>query len=116
VILQGTIPPSNSANKKGQHRGDQLIPPRPALSREETGSFLEFLFCNIARKLKQLKLKETARVARYLKALAWEAQPSSERDTVEHLATVIWMPCCNRDRRHSRSTSLLFSGSKASYN
>jgi hypothetical protein len=52
---------------------------------------LEFLFCDIARKPKQLKLKETARVARYLKAVAWEAPPSSERDTVEHLASVIWL-------------------------
>jgi hypothetical protein len=52
---------------------------------------LEFLFCDIARKPKQLKLKETARLARYLKAVAWEAPPSSERDTVEHMAAVIWL-------------------------
>ena len=85
------MPPSNNANKKGQRRGDQPIPPRQALTREEIGPFLEFLFCDIARKPRLLKLKETARVARYLKAAAWEAQPSSERDTVEHLATVIWL-------------------------
>jgi len=85
------IPPSNDANKKDRSRSEQLILPRQALSREETGPFLEFLFSEIARKPKALKLKETSRVARYLKAVAWEAQGSPERDTVEHLANVIWL-------------------------
>ena len=57
----------------------------------ELGPFLEFLFSGVARKPKRLKLKPTASVARYLKAVAWEAQPSQEREELERLVDVIWL-------------------------
>jgi hypothetical protein len=85
------MPPSKDANDDGWIHGDQLILPRQSLSPDEIGTFLEFLFAEIARKPKRLKLRETAGVARYLKAVAFEAPPSLERDTVEGLAEVIWL-------------------------
>jgi hypothetical protein len=91
VILETIMPPSDHTNEKGWIRGDQLILPRQTLSPEENGPFLEFLFGKIARKPKQLKLKETAGVARYLKAAAVEAGASPERGTIERLAEVIWL-------------------------
>ncbi len=84
------MPPSNES-KGGWIRGDQLILPRQVLSPEQVAPFLDHLFREIARKPKRLKLKETARVARYLKAVAVEAPGSRERDVVNHLADVIWL-------------------------
>jgi hypothetical protein len=57
----------------------------------ELGPFLEFLFSGVARKPKRLKVKQTASVARYLKTVAWEAQPSQEREELERLVDVIWL-------------------------
>ena len=85
------MPPSDNAKDEGWIHSDQLILPRQALSQDQIGPFLGFLFREIARKPKRLKLKETARVARYLKAIAAEATPSRERDVVNHLAEVIWL-------------------------
>jgi hypothetical protein len=85
------MPPSKSANDDAWIRSDQMVLPRQSLSPEEIGAFLEFLFREIARKPKRLKLKETAGVTRYLKALAFETPPSGERDAVERLAEVMWL-------------------------
>lgn len=85
------MPPSDNAKDEGWIRSDQLILPRQALSQDQIGPFLDFLFREIARKPKRLKLKETARAARYLKAIAVEAPLSRERDVVNHLAEVIWL-------------------------
>jgi hypothetical protein len=86
------MPPSNNdANQEGWIHSDQLIPPQQTLSQEEIGRFLQFLFKEIARKPKRLKLKQTAGVARYLKAVAAEAPASAPRDNVKHLAEVLWL-------------------------
>jgi hypothetical protein len=85
------MPPSNDASKEGRIRSDQLILPRQTLSQDQIGPFLQFLFKEIARKPKPLKLKQTAGVARYLKAVAAETQGSAERDNVDHLAEVLWL-------------------------
>lgn len=85
------MPPSNDASKDGWIHSDQLIRPPQTLSQEEIGPFLRFLFREIARKPKRLKLKQTAGVARYLKAVAAEAQGSAHREYVDHLAAVLWL-------------------------
>src|ERR1700739_4422552 len=85
------MPPSKDAGEDGWIRGDQLILPPQSLSPEEIGAFLKFLFTEIARKPKRLKLRETAGVARYLKAIAFETPASAERDTAERLAEMIWL-------------------------
>jgi hypothetical protein len=74
------MPPSNDASKEGWIRSDQLILPRQTLSQEQIGPFLQFLFKENARKPRRLKLKQTAGVARYLKAVAAEAAGSPQRD------------------------------------
>ena len=66
----------------------------------EIGPFLESLFSGAARKPKRLKLKPTASVARYLKAVAWEAQPSQEREELERLVDVIWLAMLQYDRQY----------------
>jgi len=85
------MPPSNDANDEGWIHSDQLILPRQTLSPEEVGPFLQFLFKEIARKPEPLKLKQTAGVARYLKAVAVEAPWSSQRDNVDRLSEVLWL-------------------------
>jgi hypothetical protein len=85
------MPPSNDASKEGWIHSAQLILPRQTLSKEQIGPFLQYLFRGIARKPKRLKLKQTAGVARYLKAVAAEAPGSAQRDNVDHLAEVLWL-------------------------
>jgi hypothetical protein len=85
------MPPSNDASKEGWIHSDQLTLPRQTLSQEQIGPFLQYLFKEIARKPRRLKLKQTAGVARYLKAVAAEAQGSTQREVVNHLAEVLWL-------------------------
>jgi hypothetical protein len=85
------MPPSNHASKERSIHGDQLILPPQTLSQEEIGAFLQFIFKGIARKPKRLKLTQTAGVARYLKAVAAEAQGSAERDNIDRVAEVLWL-------------------------
>src|SRR5260370_41533225 len=85
------MPPSDRIDDEGGIHSDQLAVPAQALIPAEIDPFLEFLFSGIVRKPKWLKLRETAGVARYLKALAREAPATRERDGVEHLAEVIWL-------------------------
>ena len=84
------MPPSNDPTKGWIH-SDQLTLPRQVLSQEQIAPFLQFLFRGIARKPKQLKLKQTAGVARYLKAVAAEAQGGTQRDNVNRVAEVLWL-------------------------
>ena len=85
------MPPSQDASREDWILSDQLILPRQTLSQEEIGPFLQYVFREIARKPKQLKLKQTASVARYLKAVAAEAQGHAQRDTVDRVAEVLWL-------------------------
>jgi hypothetical protein len=85
------MPPSNNASKEGWIHSDQLTLPRQALSQEQIAPFLQFLFRGIAHKPKRLKLKQTAGVARYLRAVAAEAPGSTQRDVVDDLAEVLWL-------------------------
>jgi hypothetical protein len=91
IILECIMPPSNDKNNDGWIRSDQLILPRQTLSQKDIEPFLQFLFKEIARKPKRLKLKQTAGVARYLKAVAAEAQGSAQRDKVDRVAEVLWL-------------------------
>ena len=81
------MPPSDQA---GWIHSDQLILPRQSLSREQAEPFLSYVFGQLARKPRRLKLKETAPVARYLKAIAAETPGSPQRIMLDRLAGVIW--------------------------
>lgn len=77
------MPPSNQSDGSGWIHSDEFVLPRQTLSAEEIGPFLEFLFSRVVRKPKQLKLKETAGVTRYLKALVLEYASNKERGGIE---------------------------------
>jgi hypothetical protein len=85
------MPPSNDVNQESWIRGDQLILPPQTLSQEQIGPFLQYLLKEIARKPKRLKLKQTAGVARYFRAVAAEASGSVQREIVNRLAEVLWL-------------------------
>ena len=79
------------SDQAGWIHSDQLILPRQSLSKEQAEPFLSYVFGQLARKPRRLKLTETARVARYLKALAAEMPGSPERAALDRLAEVIWL-------------------------
>jgi hypothetical protein len=82
------MPPSDQV---GWLRSEQLVLPRQTLSKEHAEPFLLFMFAQVARKPMTLKLRETASVARYLKATAGELPGGPERAMVDHLADVVWL-------------------------
>jgi hypothetical protein len=82
------MPPSDQA--RWTH-SDQLVLPKQSLSKEEAGRFLSYVFGQLARKPRRLKLTETARVARYLKAIAAELPGSPQRVMLDRLAEMIWL-------------------------
>jgi hypothetical protein len=82
------MPPSDQAH---WIRSDQLILPRQSLSKEQAEPFLSYVFGQLARKPRRLKLTETARVARYLKAIAAELPGSPQRVMLDRLAEMIWL-------------------------
>ncbi len=83
------IPPSEApAHPPGWVSTVQLELPDPRLVSSEADGFLEYLFSALARRPRPLALREGARVARYLKALAWETGP--RRRLLERLAELIW--------------------------
>ena len=82
------MPPSDQA---GWIHSDQLILPRQPLSKEQAEPFLSYVFGQLARKPRRLKLTETARVARYLKAIAAELPGSPQRVMLDRLAEMIWL-------------------------
>jgi hypothetical protein len=83
--------PHAPSNQEGWTHSDQLILPRQSLSKEEAEPFLSYVFSQMARKPKRLRLRETARVARYIKAIAAEMPGSWERATLDNLAKVTWL-------------------------
>jgi hypothetical protein len=82
------MPPSDQAHWM---HSDQLILPKQSLSKEEAEPFLSHVFGQLARKPRRLKLTETARVARYLKAIAAEMPGSLQRVVLDRLAEMIWL-------------------------
>ena len=82
------MPPSDQA--RWTH-SDQLILPRQSLSKEQAEPFLSYVFGQLARKPRRLKLTETARVARYLKAIAADLPGSPQRVMLDRLAEMIWL-------------------------
>jgi len=54
-------------------------------------AFLDYLFVNLAIKTQRLTLRETAGVARYLMALAFEMPEGSERKLVTRVAENLWL-------------------------
>src|SRR5438876_706360 len=90
TFMSSIMPPSKRSPAEGWIESDQLVVPRQTLSPEEIEPFLEYLFSSVVGKPKQLKLRETAGVVRYLKALVMEEPHSLQRDVVERVADVIW--------------------------
>jgi hypothetical protein len=85
--MDGVIPPSKLSKEESKQPGLQA----PQILRpDEIEAFLNYIFSDISRRPKRLKLKETAAVARYLKAVAVETSFSPERELVERVAEVIW--------------------------
>ena len=88
---QRVIPPSKPKPTEGWILSDQFPRvPRQDLLPEEAEAFLEYLFSDVARRPRLLRLKEGARVARYLDALAWETEPGETQELLKRLRDVIW--------------------------
>lgn len=90
------MPPSEPVKDESWIRSDQLILPRQILSAGDAGAFLEFLFRDVAIKPTPLKLKQTARVARYLRALVLEMPAGREREMLDRLSEIIWLTLLDR--------------------
>jgi len=90
------MPPSKKGKDEAWIRSDQLILPRQGLSAQDAEAFLNFLFWDVAIKPTPLKLRQTAGVARYLKALALEMPAGPERDLLERLLKIIWLTLLDR--------------------
>lgn len=75
---------------EGWFRSEDLVLPRQTLAPDEVEPFLDYLFSSVARKPKPLKLKETAGVVRYLKALALQDRHPAERRAIERIAEILW--------------------------
>ena len=56
------------------------------------------MFQDLSLRPKRLKLKETAGVVRYLKAIAVEAEFSPERALVEQISEILWLTLLNTAR------------------
>lgn len=65
--------------------------PLQVLTREEAPAFLSFLFGDLARRPERFSLRESAAVARYLRALARETSPGTLRAELERMARQVWM-------------------------
>lgn len=65
--------------------------PVQVLTREEAPAFLAFLFGDLARRPERISLRESAAVARYLRALARETSPGTLRAELERMARQVWM-------------------------
>lgn len=60
------------------------------LNPAEAEAFLEHVFSAVARRPKPLTLRGGAGVAKYLKALAWEAPPGPVHELLERVSDIIW--------------------------
>ena len=85
------IPPSTN-NEPPAKSTEYPVPQAslPRLGAEDVDTFLEYLFTTVARRPQRLRLRETAGVARYLKALALQSPRGKARSLVDQLADVIW--------------------------
>ncbi len=88
---EGVIPPSELKPTDVWIESEYLPRvPRRDLLPEEAEAFLEYLFSDVARRPRPLRLQQGARVARYLDALAWETEPGAMRQLLERLRDGIW--------------------------
>lgn len=90
------MPPSKKGKDEAWIHSDQLMLPRQVLSEQDAEAFSIFLFSDVAIKPLPLKLRQTAGVARYLKALALEMPPGRERDLLDRLSEIIWLTLLDR--------------------
>ena len=81
---------SNPPCSEGWIHGDQLskLPPQ-RLKAREADAFLEYLFSAPARRPARLSVREGIRVARYLRALAEEADAGPARRVLQRLESAI---------------------------
>lgn len=77
---------------------DQLRLSRQTLDPSQIDGFLSYMFQDLSLRPKRLKLKETAAIVRYLKAIAVEAEFSPERALVEDISEVLWGTLLNTAR------------------
>jgi len=64
--------------------------PRQVLEPAEADAFLEYLFSAVARRTKPLALREGCAVAKYLRALAWQAKSAAVQRSLDYLAKVVF--------------------------
>src|SRR5512140_146884 len=81
---------SNPPSSEGWIHSDQLskLPPQ-RLEAREADAFLEYLFSAPARRPARLSVREGIRVARYLRALAGEADAGPTRRVLKQLESAI---------------------------
>lgn len=88
---EGVIPPSEPKPTDVWIESNYLPRvPRQDLLPEEAEAFLEYLLSEVVRRPRPLRLRQGARVARYLDALAWETEPGAIRQLLERLRDGIW--------------------------
>jgi len=85
------MPPSEDESLQHWISSEQLPSiPRQELKPSEADAFLEYLFSTIARRPERLTQRSGCGVARYLKALAWQAKPGKMQRFLDYLAKVVW--------------------------
>src|SRR5258708_326005 len=104
--------PAEPSRKERWIHSDQLILPKQNLSLNDVPGFLDYLFHDVATKPRQLGLRETASVARYLMALANAMLGGDERVLLESLAKMIWLTLldCGRIRIADKQQVIDFLG------
>ena len=85
------IPPSKHSEQSKSIHSDQLKLPGQTLQTKDVDAFLAYVFRDISRRPKRLKLKKTAAVVRYMKAIAIESELSAESELVERAAEILWL-------------------------
>jgi hypothetical protein len=85
------MPPFEGESDEGWIAGDRLarIPPQQ-LQPSEVEPYLDYLFGNVARRPKPIRLREGAAAARFLQELARQAPAGEVRQLLSILAGVIW--------------------------
>jgi hypothetical protein len=85
------MPLSDEERAKGWKDSDELPKlPKQELAPEHAQAFLDALFAQSASKPAEIRLREGARVARYLKALALSSPPGEEHKLLMGLAEATW--------------------------
>jgi len=85
------MPPDQEETEGYIESSDLPEIPVQVLTREEAPAFLAFLFGDLARRPERVSLRESAAVARYLRALARETSPGTLRAELGRMARQVWM-------------------------